>query len=442
MIDLNLIKNELSAVSDRASNRYEAEVWGTGQFDSYPFKELLPDLPDKALEAAKRLAKMAQSLGPRVVGTKKYLTLGEINWGGDNSELDALIKAQDIDSLADEILEQSLYSGIMAGIVRRGALGEDENGDTVAGEPVIEPLYGHIEPLFDSDNPNQVAGIFQAWLPTDAREPGWRVRIYDFAQQTMREWHKLKEPWMVGGNPVKTVPRAPMPRYQVLRRGRGRLPIGDIELLLPLLKSDWSSQVRGDRAEENTAFAQLVIRGKVTDGTHERSPSHVITVEENGGAEYLTPGDLSQIHNHHDRKLERIREDANLPAGFSGVGETPSGRAFVEGNARAISDAKGKDKKMARLLTDLVSDFAKEHNAGKAPEVSVSINKEFEAAGELDRIVMLYDKGLLEHGAAVRAVSAYVSTWSDSEIEAFIKEEKQLFDDPPKPGELGEGDEQ
>lgn len=441
MIDLNLVKAELQSVTRRATRRYEAEVWGTGQFDAPPY-DLLPDVPEKALAAAKRIAGMTQSLGPRIVGIKKYLTLGDINWGGKDEDLDERLRALDLEELADQALEQGLYAGMLAGIVRKPRIGETDEGEPLAGAPVIELLTGHTEPLFDAESPSRVAGIFQAWLPLDAREKGWRVRIYDFDQQTMTEWRKLTEPYQVGGRPFEVVLNAPMPRYQILRRGRGNMPLGDLELALPLLKSDWSSQVRGDRAEENTAFAQLVISGMVEAGDDERSPANVILVEEGGSAQYLVPGDLSQIHEHHDRKIDRLRRDMNLPGGVLS-GSNISGEALREDNAHAIADAKHKAQKTGRFLTDLTGDYAEELGKARdaAGEVTVGINKEFEAATAIERTVMLYDKGLLPHDAAVRAVSVYVPTWSDEEVEEYIEQQRELIPEPPEPVEAADDEE-
>lgn len=436
MIDLDLVKAELQSVTMRASRRYEAEVWGTGEFDTPPY-ELLPDIPAKALAAAKRIAEQVQTLGPRIVGIKKYLTIGDVNWGGDSKDLDERLKAVDLAELADEALEQGLYSGIVAGIVRKSIAGETDEGQQLAGEPVIELLTGHVEPLYDAENPGRVAGIFQAWLPLDTREKGWRVRIYDYDTRTMTEWRKLTQPYEVGAKPFDVVPNAPMPRFQVLRRGRGRLPIGDLELVLPLLKSDWSSQVRGDRAEENTAFAQLVVSGMVTDGDQDRSPAHVIITEEGGSAQYLTPGDLSQIHAHHDRKLDRLRRDANLPGGVL-AGANISGEALREDNMHAIADSKAKASKLGRLLTELVADYAGELSIADPPQVTVGINKDFEAATALDRIVMLYEKGLLDHAAAIRAISVYVPTWSDEDVEEFIARTTEIVPREPTTAESAE----
>lgn len=428
MIDLALVQAELASVTRRAEARYEAETWGTGQFDQQPFA-LLPTIPTGALDEAKRIARMAASLGPRIVGLKKSLTLGDVNWGGDNpGDIDQRLETQDLNALADELLEVGLYTGIPAGIVRRPQAGESDDGTPIAGDPVIEPLTGHVEPLYDAEQPARVAGIFQAWRPLDARERGWRVRIYDYDLQTMTEWRRLEQPYMVGNNPFRRVENAPLPRYQILRRGRGRMPIGDLELALPLLKSDWSSQVRGDRAEENTAFAQLVVSGYIEPET--RGPSQVIRAEPGGDAKYLTPGSLNEIHTHHDRKLERLRRDLNLPGGVLS-GSNISGEALREDNMHAIADAKTKAQKMGALLTDLVQDYAMELGVSEPPPVSISINKDFEAATSLDRIILLFREGLLAFDAAVRSISAYVPTWSDEEVEEFIQQQAEVVPTEP-----------
>lgn len=439
MIDLQLVKAELSTVTKRAEQRYEAEVWGTGQFEHYPFS-LLPDLPAQARREARRIGRMTPSMGPRIVSIKKFIALGDINWGGKDERFDKLFRRQDPDKIADELLEQAMYSGMIVGIVRKHPRGKDENGEERTGEPMIEPLHGHTEPLYDAEHPTRVGGIFQAWKPLDVREKGWRVRIFDFDRRTMDEWHKLSEPYMVGGRTARpTVTNAPMPRFYILRRGRGRMPVGDIELALPMLKSDWSSQVRGDRAEEQTAFSQLVVSGQVGDGTEKRSPAFVIRLEEGGDAKYLTPGDLSQIHNHHDRKIERLRRDLNLPGGVLS-GSNISGEALREDNMHAIADAKHKARALAHVLTELAQDFASEHGFGELDgEVTVSINKEFEAATALDRVITLYEKDLLEHGAAVKAIAAYVPTWDDKEIDAFIKKHAELVE-PPDANSLADDD--
>jgi len=427
MINLALVQAELNSVTTRVTTRYEAEEWATGQFDTPPY-DLLPDIPPAAKTAAKRLAGMSQSLGPRIVSVKKHLTLGEVNWGGDNpGNIDENLNALDLDDLADALMESGLVSGFPCGIVRRPVTGETDDGDALAGDPVIEPLLGHTEPLYDAEHPNRVAGVYQAWRSLDVREKGWRVRIYDYDLRTITEWRELNQPYQVGGQPFTVIENAPMPRYQVFRRGRGNLPIGDMEIALPLLKSDWSSQLRGDRAEENTAFSQLVIVGSI-DVDEERGANRVIRVKEGGDAKYLTPGQLEQIHAHHDRKIERLRRDLNLPGGVLS-GSNISGEALREDNAHAIADSRSKAQKLSRLLTDLVSDYATEVGVTDAPPVVVSINREYEAATNVDRIVLLWRNGLIDHGAAVRSVSAYIPTWSDVEVEEFIASQAEVV--PP-----------
>lgn len=443
MIDRDLVKAELNQVTARAERRFEAEQWGTGEFDDPPF-DLLPDLPAKARAEARKHAAQVQSLGPRVVSLKKYLTLGRVNWGGNNKTFDELMRAQNLEAAADEMLEQALYSGWIVGITRRHPRKvRDDNGkeQIEAGLPHIEPLSGHTEPLYDAENPNRIAGVFQAWRPLDVREKGWRVRIYDLDQRTMSEWHKLEQPYEVGKNPtIGPIPNAPMPRFEILRRGRGRLPLGDLEIALPLLKSDWSSQIRGDRAELQTAFSQMIIAGQVEEGTDEkRSPAHVIRVHEGGDVKYLVPGDLTQIHNHHDRKLERLRRDLNLPGGVL-AGSNISGEALREDNMHAIADSKHKAEALGRVLTALAQDFVREHQLSNVQDVQVTveINKEFEAATHVERIISLYREELIERGAAIRAIAAYVPTWEDEKIEAYIKATAEVIPPDPKPTDTAE----
>src|SRR5690606_6842874 len=131
--------------------------------------------------------------------------------------------------------------------------------------------------------------LVHAWVEETATVGGtqakWTVRIYDLATRTMREWRGLtkpeaaatKEPTDEVGPSPEYPAGAPIPRFVVLnRKPKTHWPFGEIDRLLPLIQSDWSSQLRGDRAEENTAFPQLKIVGEVEDGTGERSTAHIL----------------------------------------------------------------------------------------------------------------------------------------------------------------------
>lgn len=425
MIDPSRLTNQLKTLQLRASGYSDAHQWGTGQLAAIPEK-LLPSVPEGARTALTRLAGMTQSIGARIVSTIKFGTLGEVNWGEASAEMDALLKAQDLDSVADHLLEDSLYSGLMVGINRRDA----ERLDTA-----LEPLIGFKEPIYDKDSPTRVTGMIHAWLEYrdgTTEQVRWSVRVYDFGERTMLEWRDLTrpertrntEPTLIVEPSAEFPEGAPMPRYTILERGPDWMPLGLIRKNLGIIQSDWSSQIRGDRAEENTAFPQLKIKGEVEDGTNERSTSHIIRLLEDGDAGFILPGDLAQIHAHHDRKLERIREDTNMPGGFLARGNPPSGEALREANAKFINMCKTYARRLSRVLSELVQDLADANGLGDAPEVSVSINREFEKDNEIQRLVLLYREGLLDFGAAVRAASIYVPTWTDDAIEAFIEREE------------------
>ena len=120
MIDTTALKGQLNGLATRAARNADAEMWGKGLLEVLP-SDILPDVPPKAMKAVRRLAKMSSSLGPRVVGTRKFGTIGDINWGESSSNMDEALREQDLESLADELLESAHYSGVLAGILRRDA---------------------------------------------------------------------------------------------------------------------------------------------------------------------------------------------------------------------------------------------------------------------------------------------------------------------------------
>jgi len=437
VIDPARLKTQLAGLATRYNARLEAEMWGSGDLQILP-EDLLPSVPDAARPALIRLAKQAQSIGLRIVNTKKAGTLGGVNWGGDNTSLDQALRAQDLDALAAELLEYAYYSGMIAGVVRR---------DPELGMARIEPLIGHVEPIYNRDSPTVVAGILHAWLDyTDGSTVArWYVRMYDVIDRRMLQWDAVQDSSRVYAQPPTSVVErsaeypggAPVPRFAILGRGVDRMPRGVIPKVLPLIKSDWSSQLRGDRAEENTAFSQLVVRGEVSDGTDERSPQHVIRTDEGGDAHYLDPASMQSFHEHHDRKLERLREDANMPGGFLGGGNTPSGEALREANEKFVASNQVDATRLARVLTELVADLAAAESLGQPAEVSVSINWNFMRSQIIQDTITAYRDGLVEIGAAVRTISQFFPVWEDAEVEAFIQEERAATRLPPIiPGQL------
>lgn len=436
MIDLTTIKPQLSGITTRAARKADAERWGSGDLQTIP-TDLLPSIEsDEAMQALMRLAKQAQSLGPRVVNIKRFGILGDINWGGDNTAADTALRTMDLADTADQMLEQALAGGVIAGINRR---------DPTTGASRIEPLIGFIEPIYPPETPITPAGVIHAWVVnTDNGVARWTVRIYDLIERSMREWVGLADPARVWKTPptseigpsAEYPAGAPMPRFAVVSRDADRMPMGELAKLAPLLKADWSSQVRGDRIEESTAIPQMVIKGEVVDGTDERSPTHIVRVIEDGDAHYIIPGDLTGLHEHHNRKLERIREDANLPGGFLGT-QTPSGEALREANSKFISANRRAAERLSRVLTELAADHCEAEGLGEPPIVTVTINREYTRTQDISDTIALYRDDLVDFAAAVRNVSVFMPSWSDEEVEEFIRREAARLEAPQTvPGEL------
>jgi hypothetical protein len=429
VLDPKRLKTQLQTLPTRAAHRADTERWGKNELPGLP-EDILPDISETVRGTINRLASTCQSVGPRIINTIKFGTLGDVNWGGKDTSTDALIETRDLEGLAEEILENALYSGVMEGIVRRG---ED-------GIVRIEPLVGYTEPVYAPDSPSEVAGYIHAWLDASGgdTDPKWTLRVYDLAARTMHEQRGLTEPARFDLQratplgPTDEYPAgSPIPTFLIVGKGRNRMPRGYLADLLPLIKGDWVSQLRGDRTEEATAFPQLVLKGSITDGTTQRSATHVLTVADDGDAHFLLPGDLSQMHAHHDRKLERLREDASMPGGFLGS-DSPSGEALREANAKFINLCKWYAARLSRVLTALCDAYAEAEGVASPGHVVVSINREFEKDTEAQRIVSLYTEGLVEFGAAVRAISAFVPTWEPKAIEAFVSAKAAP---PPEGGE-------
>lgn len=443
MIDAARLKRQLSSLPTRAAESGDAEAWGKNELPELP-TELLPDISEQVRADVERVARNCSSAGPQIVETIKYGTIGSVNWGGDSDGADALLDQTDLEGLAEEILESALYRGVMDGIVRRG----------LDGVVRIEPLIGHTEPIYAPDSPVEVVGYIHAWTVENGQGAAkWTVRVWDFTEGRMLEQSGLNDPGQfnldaAAETAVTATPEypdgPPVPAFILTDLARNRLPRGFFVKLLPLIKGDWVSQVRGDRTEEATAFPQLLIKGLVESGTSERSPTHIIRVDgEHGGAEFMMPGDLSQMHNHHDRKQERLRADAMMPGGFMGGRQAPSGEALREMNAKFINMCKRYANRLSRVLTMLTEQYAAAHGVQPPGPVIVTINREFEREAEAQRIVTLWREGLIEFGAAVRAASVLVPTWESKAVEDWITAEAARYEAPTlEAGALDPADDQ
>lgn len=449
-VQLAAAKAALVGVENRIREHLEVTMWAKGQLLQHiasgehhrgsgrmpqHLTDLLPGT-STAQGAAdlERLARMAKSIGPRILRLKHYGTLGSVNWGDgsptfdrelDNATTESL-KAFPRDRLARKALEQDLIRGMLAGIVIPDG----------AGGARAMPLGGYVEPLVDDDDVEHVWGIYQAWQPPSGSK--WRVRVYNLETRELFEYSGLDSPTEIGNVP-QPILNAPMPVYDIVDDDLDGYPRGEFMESLPLFKSEWASQVRGDRAEETTAFSQLVVRGQLGFGDSERGPTRVIRLPPDGDAHYLEPPSLEQIHTHHDRKLERLRVDHSLPGGFLGS-QTPSGEALREANQAFIADCSSRARRISNWLTRLLADYSELVGLADPPPVSVIINREFERASVVDQTVLLYREGLIDFGEAVRAISVYYPTWSSQAVEEFIDGSRELVPPPFTPSTAAEVD--
>jgi len=415
MVDVtdNVVRAALASVEARAAQHAEAYDWALGRLTSPPV-ELLP--PAQTLEGRmelQRIWRQSQTLGPRILDRIVWGTIGEVNWGGEGGEVDAALEALELGQLAQRLLVDLLVGGMAAAWAYV---------DARTGRPRVSRLSGYLQPLTDPDDVDRVVAIYQAWQSADVRQRHrWNVRIYDLEDATLREWLGVRSPTSLAAPPVE-YPNITPPRYAMLHLGDDGLPQGPVAAALPVLKAELAQQMRIYRVAEQSAWPVLAIRGQIN--TAERGPSRVLQLSDTGGAEYLRPGDLSQLEGLHDRTLERLREDLSLPGGFLGR-QTPSGEALREANLKFVQACSSYARLLSRLLTGVVADYAALAGVRNPPQVSVIVNREFDRSQRIADVLALYREGLIPLSVAVNEISVYMPTWSDEEVAAWIEKNER-----------------
>lgn len=409
MLDFEYIRASLDGVAARYDAYLDALKWSVGPMTDIP-RELLPRPEgDAGEQALNRLARMAVSAGPTLLQQIRDGVIGDVNWGGDSNQLDKRLEELDLDVLAEKLLERGLVGGFMCGIVAQVS----------PGQYVIRRLGGYVEPITDEFDYDTVRGIAQVMRERPRNgQSRYTVRAYDLETSTLREWRDVTSPDQMR-NDVEPMALEFVPRFVVLQVGADGLPVGDMQRALPLIKAEWASQVRGDRVEEATGFPQAVVKGDVLSGVDKRGPTNIIEISADGDYKFVLPGDLSQIHEHHDRKVERLYSTLRLPAGSLG-GQTPSGEALREAAVKFVQMCSRYASSLSTLMTDLTADLAMAHGLEPVP-VTVSIDREVARELEINTVLSLWNAELISFGAAVRAISVHVPTWPAAEVEAFIR---------------------
>jgi hypothetical protein len=414
VIDVALVRDTALGLPRRYDTFTETTEWLTGVFRAPPYHLLPPTEGEEGPRALARLAMGVNSIGPRALGIKANGAIGSVTWGGEDARVDNALRELGLDGYAHKAFDRMFGYGIAALV----AMNDSEYGVRLAR------IGGHVEPVMDPFDVDVILGLLQ--VQAEKSERGltkYRIRLWDTsdAATTVREWI-VRSPSEIRQDVEPS--EAPTPRWMIMNTGPDGRPIGEFQQALPVVKSEWATQVRGDRVEESTAFPQAVVKGEVL-GAEVRGPTRVIEVSPDGDYRYVLPGDLREMHTHHDRKLERIRDDLALPGGALG-GQTPSGEALREANQKFISSCHNYAEAITGLLTQATGDYLSLLGLPPVP-VSVDVNREYEKAERVRFVLDLYREGLLPLGAAVRSVSAYLPTWSDAEVEAWIAEQERVI---------------
>lgn len=413
-IDLELLvpqlRGYLQGVQSKAMDLAETSAYAFGDVQSGDLSGLVPPIADPT--AFGRLSKQVQTLGPRVLSQRRDGAIDSVQWQSDTvGAVQGSFKEGQIAELARDLCNQSLIQGIAAVMAYR---------DERSGEARLSQLGGYLRLLYFPDDQSHEWGLYQAWQSAFAPQWQWTVRIFRPLEQRIHEWRELQAPWMLGISPHRTIESAPVPRYLVTQAGSDGQPLGELAQCLPLLKGEIAQQIRLHRSEESTAFPMMVTAGSYDQQQDERGPTQVLQFQETSGrAEYLRPGDLGELRAEHDATMARIRDDMSLPGGFlpSG-GNPPSGEALREANLKFTNACKQDADAIMSVLNQGLIDFAR-LIAAPVELVTISPSRIVRAMELMDRLVVMYEKGLIPLTVAVKELVPMLSATSADELLAW-----------------------
>lgn len=420
MIDLNAawVRAALEGVRARISTAAKLLDWADGK-QVLDETDLAPAITDPhARKVWSRLAKQVQSLGPRIVAHKTTAAIGAVNWGGRNpGDIDDRLSDLDLDFMAADALKHLCAVGI-AGVWAY---------QPEVGPPKLQKLGGYLEPLYEEGEAGgEPAAIFQAL--SEARGDRYRMRVYepdpdDPRRGTIYEWRNQRDPAAIGVPPTDTFHDQLMPRIVMLRRDQSGLPIGELETALPLLLAEVAQQLRELRAADSNASPLKWMRGEWDLPAEGVGPDTVLVTNDPAAQiGRLEPPTLDGLFALHDRLLERIRGDLQMPVSSITTGTFPSGEALDQANAAALANASMYARLLSRLLSAGVRDYAALLGIAEdeAPQVAVIVNREQMRRVVSEQARADYQAGLISLRAAVLAVAPYYPHWSDREIEEWL----------------------
>lgn len=418
-LDLDLLipqlRGFLQDVTARANDLSEVASYAFGDIAPQDLSPLVPPISEPG--AFQRLSRQVQTLGPRVLSQRRDGAIDSVQWQSDSvGPVQSSFADGQIAELARDLCNMVLIQGIAAVIAYK---------DERTQEARLSRLGGYLRLLYFPDDQSHEWGLYQAWQSAYAPQWQWTVRVYRPKEARMHEWRDLQAPWMLGVSPHLSVDDAPIPRYIVAQTGSDGQPMGELAQALPLLKAEIAQQLRLHRAEETTAFPMLVTAGLYDQQQDERGPTRVLQFQEaSGRAAYLLPGDLTQIREEHISTMARIRDDMSLPGGFLPTGgNPPSGEALREANLKYVLAVKQDADAIMNVLNQGLIDFA--GLIGASPElVTITPSRIVRALELMDRIIMLFEKGLIPLHVAVKELVPMLSGTSADELLTWADEQE------------------
>lgn len=441
MIDLE--STYMRAYLDAASTRIETAStvldWAHGQ-QSLSHTELVPPFPtdpdakDRAEADWTRYTKQIQSLGPRVLKTKRGGAIGDVNWGGDDTGgIDDRLESLDLRALARGVFDPLCSLGIAAAWAYRDA---DTNRTRA------QTLGGYLEPIYREDDPSgEIIGLYQATQDPDERRARYRVRVYDFEARSIREWRNLSDPTNIGGPADEEWTGTSVPRVAVYDTTQDGYPVGELAQALATLKGEIAIQLRILRVADGHANPILYQTGG-WDDVKELGGTTVLRSSEPGAtAGRIEPSDLATLFTLHDRAMERLRADLSLPIASIGGGDWPSGEALQQANVAYVTSSKDYALLVGELLTGVVEDYATLEGISDPPPVSVTTNREQMRQTISTQVREDYKAGVISLRMAVTALAPYYPATDSEGIEEFLEREETPLRASPFLPSAADGDE-
>jgi len=413
----------LSDVRRRAQE--QALAWDMAAGNYMPFPGEISPVPkaEEAVQAYWRLLRLVEPIGPQILRTRLW-GIGNVQWGdpdqggagdrekdrADTAEIDAMLEDVDLMTLTRRCFEQAFTGGITAVWAR---MDEDKN------KPVLTRLGGYLQPLTDPDNVDSIDALLQAWQPDGATKGDtWTVRVYDYVAMELRIHERVRDPSRaIGLRPTDVRPLDTVPHVMIAYLDAAGLPVGEMVQGMHLVRQNIAIQLRIQRVAEMYGFPVPVVKD-LANVPRDFGPGKVVQVGANGSFDYAFPPGLDELIQHYQSNIERIRDNFALPGGALG-GQTPSGEALKEANARYAQVNRYYADGLGSMLTRAVSDLARLRGI-QPVEVSVSSSDPNRQQEVISLVKDLYNAGVIHLSAAARAVQEFIPSWSDEDLDEWI----------------------